>query len=627
MSRLVRERFDRRFQDLMALGRAKIPALAPAWTDHNAHDPGITLMELLAWVSEAQLYAAGHVRRDARGAFAALMALPPGGTQPARGLLWPDARDPRAPGAIFAESVVIDADADVVPVDAEGPRFHPTHKVLWIPGTVARIATRRGDGKIVDHTAWMRRAGPAFLPFGESGARDVLLLDFDCRGEGGVFPPRRLDAKDAYWAIGVRADGTAPPPDAEPATRSPLRAAVLVDGMRTDVPIISDTSRGMLRTGVLLLDLGGLAGSPCAFTLELRAPRGLARPARVVRIEPNVLPIEQGGSVPRELHVSTGLPDWSFRLDVPGLRFDPGASPLVLETDERDGKHAWTQRDDLEHCGPDDHVYAFDPTSDTVRFGNGVNGRMPPRGVQVVVAYRTCDGVAGSVARNRKWRVEGFPDAFGVNPEAVEGGGDAARERAHRFEARRRVREDHALVSAADIVAAALALPLLEVARAWVVPAKSSSPHDGAVVLVAMRAPHVAESTHRAPETRRWREAIRRALAPRMPLGTRLIVVGPTRVPCIVRATVEAVAGLDVATVERDILDALQARLASTVRRAGVPVSKRDVGAWIRLVDGVARLVSAEVVGADGRAVDVLQVPRNGLPTFDRNATTVQVTP
>ena len=39
---------DRRWSDLVEQGRALIPLYAPEWTDHNASDPGITLMELLA---------------------------------------------------------------------------------------------------------------------------------------------------------------------------------------------------------------------------------------------------------------------------------------------------------------------------------------------------------------------------------------------------------------------------------------------------------------------------------------------------------------------------------------------------------------------------------------------------
>ncbi len=51
----------RRFDDLVGEMRAMIPLLAPKWTNHNLSDPGITLLELLAWVSEANLYRANRI--------------------------------------------------------------------------------------------------------------------------------------------------------------------------------------------------------------------------------------------------------------------------------------------------------------------------------------------------------------------------------------------------------------------------------------------------------------------------------------------------------------------------------------------------------------------------------------
>ena len=44
MTSLAPNLFDERFDDLMKIGRARLRALAPDWTDYNAHDPGITLM-------------------------------------------------------------------------------------------------------------------------------------------------------------------------------------------------------------------------------------------------------------------------------------------------------------------------------------------------------------------------------------------------------------------------------------------------------------------------------------------------------------------------------------------------------------------------------------------------------
>jgi hypothetical protein len=47
---------DRRFADLVAEARAMIPRYAPEWTNHNPSDPGITLVELFAWLTEQLLY-------------------------------------------------------------------------------------------------------------------------------------------------------------------------------------------------------------------------------------------------------------------------------------------------------------------------------------------------------------------------------------------------------------------------------------------------------------------------------------------------------------------------------------------------------------------------------------------
>ena len=43
---------DRRFQDLVNEARLRIAAACPEWTEHNVSDPGITLIELFAWMTE-----------------------------------------------------------------------------------------------------------------------------------------------------------------------------------------------------------------------------------------------------------------------------------------------------------------------------------------------------------------------------------------------------------------------------------------------------------------------------------------------------------------------------------------------------------------------------------------------
>ena len=54
------------YDALVRAGMAMIPAHAPRWTDHNPSDPGVTLIELLAYVTEILAWRALRVTPDAR---------------------------------------------------------------------------------------------------------------------------------------------------------------------------------------------------------------------------------------------------------------------------------------------------------------------------------------------------------------------------------------------------------------------------------------------------------------------------------------------------------------------------------------------------------------------------------
>ena len=47
---------DQQYADIVQEAKGRLPWLCPVWTDHNAHDPGITIIELMAWYKEMQQY-------------------------------------------------------------------------------------------------------------------------------------------------------------------------------------------------------------------------------------------------------------------------------------------------------------------------------------------------------------------------------------------------------------------------------------------------------------------------------------------------------------------------------------------------------------------------------------------
>ena len=635
MKALAPNLFERRFSDLMEIGRAKLPSLAPEWTDYNAHDPGITLMELLAWTAEAQLYSLSHLRRDERVAYAAMLGLTPAGTQGATGLIWPDRLDPNSPAITFAKTVVIDEESVINVVDSVTPTFRPTHKLLWVPGQIEKLETRGPRGRKSNHTAVNRRGDLAFLPFGEgTGRRSVLRMTFQCRDDAGLFGSNRKITTAALWPIAVMAASSSVETTEQPGEgmHAHLSATLIAGAQRFPLRIASDSTQGLLATGVLLLDLENVIGSPKNFTIELQSKTGFPRPPRVLRIEPNVIPVLQGQTISRELQVATGMPDWSFQLNVPGLRFAEGEEPLKVEIAESRGMSDWNRCDRLSDRGPDENVYELDLKTARVTFGNGVNGRIPPAESQVFVTYSVSDGEEGRVARNRKWKVGGFAGTFGVNPDPTSGGAAASSWIEQRREARQRSREDHALVSEDDIVSAAKALPLLEVARAWVPRPDDNSPRTGVVTLIALRNRPEGKEPEQTPETPLWLESIRSQLAPRIPLGTRLIVKAPRYVEFTIHALLESELGRDTSTVKSQVESALQERLmlvdsatGVSTRQPGVPLTRRDVAAWLRTIDGVKRVVQVQLRGADRKDTDTIIVPRSGLPRWNSTQSTIEV--
>src|SRR5207244_12739590 len=78
---------DRRWADLVAEGRSLIPLYAPGWTDHNVHDPGITLLELLAWVAEMDLYQVNRIPGARVRKLLALAGVTPHPPRPAQTVL------------------------------------------------------------------------------------------------------------------------------------------------------------------------------------------------------------------------------------------------------------------------------------------------------------------------------------------------------------------------------------------------------------------------------------------------------------------------------------------------------------------------------------------------------------
>jgi hypothetical protein len=67
---------DRRYQDLVTEALARIPVNNPVWTNFNKSDPGVTLIELFAFLTENLLYRANQIPERNRRKFLQLLGVP-----------------------------------------------------------------------------------------------------------------------------------------------------------------------------------------------------------------------------------------------------------------------------------------------------------------------------------------------------------------------------------------------------------------------------------------------------------------------------------------------------------------------------------------------------------------------
>lgn len=118
---------DRRYQDLLDEALARIPVHNPEWTNFNKSDPGVTLVEVFAFLTENLLYRCNQIPERNRLKFLSLLGVPLQAASSARGLVqFTNERGPRETVTLGAGREVragqvpfyTDLGLDVLPVDA-----------------------------------------------------------------------------------------------------------------------------------------------------------------------------------------------------------------------------------------------------------------------------------------------------------------------------------------------------------------------------------------------------------------------------------------------------------------------------------------------------------------------------
>jgi hypothetical protein len=375
---------DRTFEDLYRDLRLRIQRYSKEWTNFNESDPGITLLQLFAWLSEMMLVRMNQIPRKNYFKFLKLLGQDLRPALPATAHL-----------SFFTKAT---QRADTVPERAQisaqipdgGPPviFETLQPLDLIQAPLAVVGVS-DSGSLLNVTAANDKPGTLFRPLGwfaglgsalylgfESVAATAGLLPFPEEMTFRVFlPPQATEGKPQ------RSDD--PIPSAPVGLIWEYRPRDGADWERLNV--FTDESAAFTREGYIRVE------GPAEIELS-QEPRLGAEPRYWIRarldsgrypnggpeidfIRANTVPAENlvtvKGSI---LGDSEGLPNTIFTL--PFRPVQPASLQIVSEVNGQQPE-TWERVDDFLASKEDDAHFILNPTEGAIQFGDGEFGRIP----------------------------------------------------------------------------------------------------------------------------------------------------------------------------------------------------------------------------------------------------------
>jgi predicted phage baseplate assembly protein len=451
---------DRSFQDLVAEVASRIPAHTPEWTYPQPGDPGQTIIDLFAWLTDTLLYRVNLVPERQRLVFLRLLGI---GMEPAvaaRALISIGFDAPfTAPGAVVSQllppltpikgPVPFEtlSEFTVLPITAEAyckrvlnpaeatqmaPKIAELSRLYTIndPAVAYMTTAVFAGGNIeangfdlvsasIDQALWFALYAPTPDPAMIAAVKAVL-------GQSPSGAQQQLN-------VGISPAVSIPNWDDTIGNQSPLPYVWELTSpdpnnakkvLYTPLTVTADTTQGLQTDGIITLALPG-SGSFYAPTNDVRAdpdagtgdmpprlddPTKSSRLVAWLRLRPtadldsmaltwaglNAVQIDQRQTT-QGLVVGQANGQPNFSLQLPSGDIEVATFALEVEEAQR-GFLPWAVVDDLATTDFQASAFELDPEAGTLSFGDGVHGRIPAQGARLRVAVmRAGGGAAGNL--------------------------------------------------------------------------------------------------------------------------------------------------------------------------------------------------------------------------------------
>ena len=402
---------DRRFQDLVDEAKRLVQQRCPEWTDHNVSDPGVTLIETFAWMTDQLIYRLNRVPDRNYIKFLELIGVtlfPPTAarTDATFWLTGPQPDVVRIPPATQVATVRTETDEAIV--------FATTAELPIIPATLVQIGSMpKGKSAYRDLLPSVELGKDAYCFQEKPQLGDALLIGLSQPVPSNAI---RLRFKCDIEGVGVN-------PDHPPLLWEAWDGE---DWIECDQD--SDTTGGLNRDGDVVIHVPRRHAAHSIGTRHAAWVR-----ARIVEPLPGMSSYEAsptvsaassitiGGTVEavnaavvrdENVGISEGVPSQRFELRrKPVLSTDEPAKLAVSTGADGDGNatwETWEQVADFAASGPNDRHFVLDGSIGEIRFGPAVRqpdgslrqyGAAPGKDRYIrMLEYRTGGGQRGNVA-------------------------------------------------------------------------------------------------------------------------------------------------------------------------------------------------------------------------------------
>lgn len=373
---------DRTYKEILDRARQSIHRLDPDWTDENTHDPGITMIELFAYITEAQQYYINRVTARNELKFLKLLGVIPESTKQAYAEIQVSGVEQ---SRWLSEGTILSADR----ID-----FETTQSLYLLPQKIERVVVQE-DADSIMH-AWEGIHSPEFYLFGNEAKQDsrfYIGLDSALPSDIPLHITFDLVEDDQFSRNAVNQD--------QEHIKPPVQLEWSYFGEWSEgqygwnpLTILTDYTRELTFDGSLYFQLTERMVAHTVYP-AVDIPRywircvlhqsGYETPPILKHLLLNTIQAREG-------HTAIALErfdhDGSTGAKVQWLHRLAQEDELEVRIREQNGWHIWHRIDDMEHAHSEERCYVVKKMQDgsvCIHFGDGNKGKVPSIGKRKIM--------------------------------------------------------------------------------------------------------------------------------------------------------------------------------------------------------------------------------------------------